>query len=96
MDSRICSYSVYVYDLLIICAYVFICVYLGFLAVVCRLCFRGGAQVGGVARHGSSLLLIGRLGAAGGLGGGQILTYLLPLSLLDVVPGRVLQVSLHL
>ena len=64
--------------------------YLSFLAVVCRLGVGGGAQVGRVARHGPSLLLIGRLG------GGQILTHLLPLSLLDVVPGRVLQVSLHL
>lgn len=50
---------------------------------------RGGTQLGGVACH-CSLLLIGCLG------GGQVLTDLLPLSLLDVIPGGILQVSLHL
>ena len=48
----------------------------------------GGAQLGGVA---CCWLLIGCLG-----GGGQVLTHLLPLSLLDVIPGGVLKVSLDL
>lgn len=52
----------------------------------------GGAK-GGVAQR---RLLIGRLAAEGALGGGEVLAHLLPLRLLDVVPGGVLQVSLNL
>lgn len=56
-------------------------IYLLFLAVV------RGAQLAGA----SHFLLIGC-----SLCGGQILAHLLPLGLLDVVPGGVLQVGLHL
>lgn len=74
------------------CVCSFACVYLGFLQAVCWRRFRGGAQLGGVAKCCCGWLLIGRLRP----GGGQVLTHLLPLGLLDVVPGGVLQVSLHL
>lgn len=61
--------------------------YFLFGAAVHRLC-RGGAWQGGAAW--CCRLLIGCLG------GGQVLADLLPLSLLDVIPGGVLQVGLHL
>lgn len=62
-------------------------IYLLFLKVVRGLRLEGGAQLAGV----SHFLLIGC-----SLRGGQILAHLLPLGLLDVVPGGVLQVGLHL
>lgn len=74
---------------------IFLCLYLSFGAVVC-VYYRSGAQLGGVAWCWSSWILTGCLYVAGGLGSGQILTHLLSLSLLDVVPSRVLEVSLHL
>lgn len=62
-------------------------IYLLFSAVVLGLRLGGGAQLAGA----SHFLPIGC-----SLRGGQILTHLLSLGLLDVVPGGVLQVGLHL
>lgn len=56
----------------------------------------GGAKVGGVAQLWPRWILIGCLIAEDGLGGREVLAHLLALRLLDVVPGGVLQVSLHL